>query len=666
MLLPRQPSNAHTQFQRPILPASHGSTQPTSRPVPNLLPRPPGAAFHRSQSVLPPVPASDPGFRQFQRSHTWAPDGMSDAIMSDAPGPGDAKNKSRKRVGKEQTQARLENAIATGGMPPYCHHCGSIETPAWRRGYIKHFTCPFEAISTSQEPGGMIYKEVIESNSNGTVKLWKGWKVEKLAGQSDSDWEQINLCNPCGLFLHKNKRPRPSEKWQKKDKTTAEKRKRKRPPKPPKSRTNPPRAAAGNMPSEVQSDAPEPLSEDSSPADTTMEDGNDDGNETATINGDSNDSSNEPELPPMPRNVMSAQPNRRTVKWADSQPRQAQSSPVVRGTAEEPIDVDLTPKPLRRRLFSPIGNEMYGIYAAPAVLSENKNVSLLPSFVRRSPRLNKIKDCFDSEAAIDDSTAPAGKENLAPLQHIDEDPDFDEIFGGEVGDVIIPPATPTPKRRSERIQLRTPGKTPTRDFGAELSVNGQANNKTPKQAVGLDMAELMMGSVLRHVDPKHMTPHTRALFHACSDVQTPTSKHSRGRTGFTPKANTPGRSSINFDFPDLPSLKPSSPMSHDESGQPFSELPTDRLYSNLDDVLDTDAQMPSSPPVNGWGIDINDFGDMVDFQAFENTNWDFIEDHNDDTPKPRTPGRHKNKDLLGVETPRRAGLRRSPRRAGRD
>ncbi|KAK5085931.1 hypothetical protein LTR05_005221 [Lithohypha guttulata] len=680
---PEPPPTDSTDFQKPALPTSsiHPPTMPTDkngRPVPTLLPRPrPLRDIQRSQSTLPPVPASDPGLRPLCRSNTCGPELMSDAIQSDAPADNkDGKKPPRKRIGKEQTKARLEQALASGAMPPYCHNCGAIETPAWRRAYIKHFECPINEVDTSLNQGELCYKEVLQSDSDGSVKSWRGWKVDKTQGQPEDGWELINLCNPCGLWLHKTKTVRPPEKWQKKD--PKEKRKRKRPPKPPKSRTNPPRAAAGNLYSDaLQSDVQEPDSEDSSPADTAMEDAGDDNNDTATIDGENNEADQEPELPPLPKAVMSVQLGSRTVKWADVSDRQAQSSPVGRGTIDEPINIDRTPdKPLRRRLFSPNTLVREEDTALPSVLGEKKNTSLLPSFVRRSPRINKIRDIFDENQASAtvsvDAVNGTGKENVAPLatpgDYID---DFIELFGDN-DEVILPPATPTPRRRSERILLRTPGKTPSRELDEELSINVQlssSSTKTPKQGFK-DVAELFMDTITRNLDPKFMTPNTRAVHKACYGSGSPTPRRVPANTGFTPRHNTPGRASLDFNFPDLPSLKTSSPMSHDALSYGLPELSTDTLHVDIEELLTTDVHMPSSPPVSGsarWNFDHeDDFGGMVRFEESDDADTDADIPTQGTSSLLKTPRKQTGTGMLEVATPSSAGLRRSPRHLGRD
>lgn len=152
-------------------------------------------------SAPPPVPKSDPPARSFQRSQTWTPD--SDSIMSDAPTAKDANSKSgpKKKMGIAQTKARLEAAIAAGEMPPFCDNCGSIETPAWRRAYAKTFQCPWDDVETSLDTGECCYKEILEHNPDGSVRSFRGYKVERKAGDEADEWTSITLCNRECLML---------------------------------------------------------------------------------------------------------------------------------------------------------------------------------------------------------------------------------------------------------------------------------------------------------------------------------------------------------------------------------------------------------------------------------------------------------------------------------
>ncbi len=181
----------------------------TSRPVsrmamssPKIVPAP----FPRAQQIedemralpqLPPIAASDPVRGPIQRSNTWAGN-MSDMPMptSDAPTGEEPKPKTtRKRVGKEQTKARLENAISSGEMPPFCDNCGAIETPAWRRAFAKTFDCDYEAVETSLEDGAIVFKDALEKNEDGTIKTFRGFKITKRPEDRDDEWVAIILCN---------------------------------------------------------------------------------------------------------------------------------------------------------------------------------------------------------------------------------------------------------------------------------------------------------------------------------------------------------------------------------------------------------------------------------------------------------------------------------------
>ena len=177
-----QPILPDASFVKPTLPA----ISTTSAAPPMLLPKPSADADVRDSrqpngrtSGLPKVPASDSSSRGLHRAATWTGT-MSDIPTSDAPTGEDrpSRRRSNKRVGKEQTKARLEAAIATGAMPPFCDNCGAIETPAWRRAFRKDFDCAWDDIDTSLEDGGMHYKEAVEMNEDGSIKTFKGYRMK--------------------------------------------------------------------------------------------------------------------------------------------------------------------------------------------------------------------------------------------------------------------------------------------------------------------------------------------------------------------------------------------------------------------------------------------------------------------------------------------------------
>jgi hypothetical protein len=204
--LPNPPIPSSLQEQQATrAPAALARSQTTVHPVstlPRIAPGPPPRYWGGTEreaiarANLPPVAASDPVQRPMQRSNTWTGD-MSDIPMSDAPNGSESRMKvpAKKRPGKEQTKSRLEAALATGELPPYCANCGAIETPAWRRAYSKEFSCPWEEVQTSLEDSACCYKEITTRNPDGTVKTFKGYKVTHIKNPDDEGWMPISLCN---------------------------------------------------------------------------------------------------------------------------------------------------------------------------------------------------------------------------------------------------------------------------------------------------------------------------------------------------------------------------------------------------------------------------------------------------------------------------------------
>ena len=347
------------------------------------------------------------------------------------------------------------------------------------------------------------------------------------------------------------------------------------------------------------------MSDESSPADTAPDADGDDN----VAEEDTSDSS-EPQLPKMPQNMRasSAEPVSHGLAHVDAKrplPRQVHSSPGHgHGSEAQPVELDLTPKPLRRQLFpTPEKNQTRSDPTGSTVFA-NMITHKLPAFVRRSPRINKSKDVFQVPGIAGAIAIMAdGKENIVPGIAVDET--YDDLFDGPPEDMPMPPSTP--KRRSERIIA----KTPQRQFGAVISPNVQQSPafRTPrlKSAIHPGLAALI-GTAKKN-GQEDMTPMTRAIQDAWDG---------NGHTAFdmsflspdlqrkTPKRNTPNKH-VNFDFPDLPSLNNSSPMT---SGQifnmDFSELPTEHLHTDMPDFFNTDITMPSSPP--RWDDLFNDEG----------------------------------------------------------
>lgn len=338
--------------------------------------------------------------------------------------------------------------------------------------------------------------------------------------------------------------------------------------------------------------------------------------------------------------------------------RQVQSSPA-RGPGSEgiPIEIDLTPKPVRRQLFPSPDNMRVCSDPGPHATSTTTKNSL-PSFVRRSPRLNKTKDVFATPVAAVEVTVD-GKENVAPAPTMEDD-DLADLFEEGPADVELPPPmTPTPKRRSERILLKTPLKTPQRQFGAQISGNTEKENpasiRTPKNVQNQHPAlTALLGSVPKNI--LEMTPITRSIHDALtSDL--PMETHFMKDDKVVPRngrRETPKKSN-GFDFPDLPSLKNSSPMAGDQLVNfGFSEMTTDQLTSDMIDPF-TNSAMPSSPPAN-----LFKYLDAIEMDDNANVTWDSI--LNPNTTESMGHSTYPDPDSLAAVDIEAHALRRSPRR----
>ena len=394
-----------------------------------------------------------------------------------------------------------------------------------------------------------------------------------------------------------------------------------------------------------KSDAQTPASDGSSPADTSTEapDDNDDVDDGMT-------DANEPELPSMPRQMRarSLDPGMaaRASKAALAE-RQVQSSPT-RGAEHgmDHPDTDLTPKPVRRQLF-PSPNKTQSAPASTHGTAKLQAGGLQPSWVRRSPRLTRTKDVFQVPGLAGAIALTIdGKENLMPeIAVADTTMSMDEFFDMSMAEEMPPPATP--QRPSERLQ----SKTPQRAFGIQISGNAsrspQLHTPKTKQPVnGLERA--FLGTVAKN--PEDLTPLSRGIhdavhgdmFHHQMATLTP------NRLRKTPKKSS-GEKMLMFDFPDLPSLKNSSPSNSDDDllfSVPFSELPTDILQTDAS-LFSTDGAMPSSPPPRYSAMDFDaqpfeDWGQLQEEHGVKSSYMDFDHNGSDDiTATPRRSPRNR-------------------------
>lgn len=158
--------------------------------------------------ALPTVPASDPVRPTLNRSQTWSgqqvPHSASDMIpippvmeTIERPVP---RLRKGSEVGtgsgvrrKQAIQSKLASSVAAGEMPPFCENCGAIETPTWRKAWVKIHSGTPEHVVISEEEGGIIAWQTLQTDCNGIISLYR--IVKKSVLKTDEGFTEILLCN---------------------------------------------------------------------------------------------------------------------------------------------------------------------------------------------------------------------------------------------------------------------------------------------------------------------------------------------------------------------------------------------------------------------------------------------------------------------------------------
>ncbi|KAI9149307.1 DNA polymerase alpha subunit B [Paramyrothecium foliicola] len=173
-------------------------------------------AIRRSASTGPlclPIPASDPvGPAPPMTTETSLPESRTLPPPSSPP-LGRMSNKNV--VKKYAIKQRLEEAINNGEMPPFCSNCGSIETPTWRKIWVKEVEGAPEDVEFSEKPGKVTAIEVLKRDEENKPTLHRVIKKSLFASEDRSTWQEQVLCNPCGIWLSKNNAHRPQDRWEK-------------------------------------------------------------------------------------------------------------------------------------------------------------------------------------------------------------------------------------------------------------------------------------------------------------------------------------------------------------------------------------------------------------------------------------------------------------------
>ena len=138
------------------------------------------------------------------RSQTWAGHNedhpSSGSIMGSNMPDTAPRMRSRNRTGsgagakrKESIKSKLATSVANGEMPPFCENCGAIETPTWRKAWIKVHSGSPQHVVVSEEEGGIIAWQSLQTNAQGEVCLFRIIKRSLLP--EDEGFTESLLCN---------------------------------------------------------------------------------------------------------------------------------------------------------------------------------------------------------------------------------------------------------------------------------------------------------------------------------------------------------------------------------------------------------------------------------------------------------------------------------------
>ncbi|KAI4285457.1 MAG: hypothetical protein L6R38_000621 [Xanthoria sp. 2 TBL-2021] len=482
------------------------------------------------------------------RSQTWAghqDDHPTSDMIFTQEGSGPASRiKSRARTGsgsgvkrKKAIQSKLAESVANGEMPPFCENCGAIETPTWRKAWIKIHSGTPEHVVVSDEEGGVIAWQSLQKDVNGDICLFR--LIKRTLLPNDKGFTPTLLCNPCGLWLHNRKCMRPQEVWDKPqgyDGGSGG---------PRKGSSQSTEGKPGSLPDQSTSGEPSGngafFTDGSSPADA---------GEESEQNRDSQlSATNRPRASSVqPGGPKAECPRLDKASAAAALQRAIQSSPVRCRRTQNPevAAKDLTPRPTRRILFpSPTQSEQRRALQSKGNNSKNFNVG--------SPKQKKYHQ-------ID----PADKENLPPQQEEEDGHDIDRRG---------PQRSVTPTSSSECRELTF--KTPIR-------------NVTPERVPPTtgDFFSSAAKALLRpQITPKRLRSGAPQILADLSPFTAQISEILSDANAVSPHGST-------YDFPTLPSLNntPGRLLRQDFDFSVFDPQ----------DLLSTDVPMASSPPPDGW------------------------------------------------------------------
>jgi hypothetical protein len=193
-ILPRSKDSQRKRIAKVHSIDPHPASDPV-RPLKIIQPRLNG---DEQLQNIPQIPRSESNLSTFS-----VPDKRKSASAEDPPS-GRLDKSKRKR----NSSARLHDAIEKGEMPPYCQNCGAIETPTWRRSFIKYIDDGSNGATD-------------QSAAPGEYPPQPQAIVKKNLDEGDDGFKPALLCNPCGLWSAKNPGLRPQSFWDKPAKNNA-------------------------------------------------------------------------------------------------------------------------------------------------------------------------------------------------------------------------------------------------------------------------------------------------------------------------------------------------------------------------------------------------------------------------------------------------------------
>ncbi|KAG6033125.1 hypothetical protein E4U41_006997 [Claviceps citrina] len=514
---------------------------------PSFKAPPPPSTLRRAASTGPltlPVPASDPVVSTVGAAIEALPESLDDKSEAVPPPPSSppvVTRSNKNNVKKHAIKQRLEAAVMNGEMPPFCCNCGAIETPTWRKIWVQEKEGVPEYCEYSVEPGKITAIEILRRDEDEKPTLHRLVKKSLGPEEDKTQWQELLLCNPCGIWLTKCKSHRPQDRWDKDASRLGQERK-KRGPGRNVSRPKRSRAKSGgelNPTSEayLPTDAPDPV-DPSSPKQRE---------------GDVSETQQDQETA---HKEASAALDAQETRSAPGSPHSQASRGS--GTAGSPIDVEFD---------EAVGSTKRLLFPSPRKEGVSKTLGELHVNIVQTPDESLPKVMSDEKENL--TMAGTGKSRAA----------HDDLEALLNSPIIARPCTPPPK--------------------ASMGASSKEAFKTPTQVTpSLRPITRSISRSIRSIQ-SIASPGQKTRMLQRTPTKTPPSRRRSPRNhqgGFEIEVfDTPISRTINFLFSDGPAFG--------ENDLDLSGLPSlDNNGGGLIDfgnLLSTDAIMPSSPPKNG-------------------------------------------------------------------